>query len=229
VVPRKTKRMALVTAVSASLVMAGAAAFATNDSQACPRGQWTASGGGLHNHDEGHPGNYDQGWWHKCDQHDNNGGGNPGGHPGGNPGGNPGGSSSSDNGDDHGIGVNVTVHVDLPDIDLPDGGFMAHSAYNHVMAAKIQAVTLAGDDVANLMQIVQAAGEDATSVADGTIAQAGVSVSGTSGSGTVNVSSGAVGGATTLGSSLTSSTLNLLNTNMEGGQAIVFGTMVSML
>jgi hypothetical protein len=215
-----TKRAAAVTALSASLMMVGAAAFAHEDEtpQSC---QWPGEGqgkGAPSDHDSGK--GYMKGWPHrKCKNSDHNGGG----HPGGNPSGNNGGGTSDD---DHNIDVNVTVEVDLPNIPLPDPTTAVDSALDHAFSAAHQTVTLAESDVAGVMAIVQAAGDGATSLVNGA-AQAGVSVSGTSASGTVNVSSG-LGGATTLGSNLAGSTLDLVDGNITGAWSIL-GTMSSML
>lgn len=220
---KKTKRIAVLTAVSASLMMGGAAAFAHENEtvQSC---QWPGKGQGKGAPSDNESGQgYSNGWHHrKCKDHDDNCAGNPGGNPGGNP-------SGDTTDEDHNIDVNVTVEVDLPDITAPDAASAIASAKDKALSIAHQTVTLAESDVAGLMAIVESAGEGATSLVDATTAQAGVSVNGTSGSGTVNVSSGAVGGATTLGSGLTTSTLDLLNANVAGAKAIVFGTMVSML
>jgi hypothetical protein len=228
VASKKTMRAAVVTALSASLMMVGATAFAHENEtpQSC---QWPGEGQGK-GAPSGHaPGNgYSNGWHHrKCKNHDDNSGGNPGGNPTGNPGGNPSGNPGGGTNDDDGdIDVNVTVEVDLPDIPLPDPTTAVESALDHASSAVYQTVTLAESDVAGLMAIVQAAGDGATSLVNGD-AQAGASVSGTSASGALDVNTGGAG-ATSLGSDLAGSTLNLVNGNITGGWSIL-GTMSSML
>jgi hypothetical protein len=165
VVARKTKRAALVAALSASLVVGGAAAFAHDVPEGtCPRG----NGKGLgHGHPGGDKGKgLDRGWPHKnCDAQDENGGGNPGG---GTPGADstPGGGGTGDNG---GISVEVDVEVNLPYVSVPDVTAIVGGVVDQAVSTADQTVTLAESEVANLMRI----------------AQAGVSLSG---SGTVNVS-----------------------------------------
>jgi hypothetical protein len=231
VVARKTKRVAAVTALSASMIIGGTAAFAHEEPpNPCPRG----NGKGL---GHGHPGKgkgkgLENGWPNKCKDHGNDGGSTPGGNSGGNTGGSPGGSTggstggnntgAGSNGDGSGISVDVSVDVNLPEVTVPSGGVVI----DPVLSIAEQTVTLAESDVAALMAIVQAAGQDATSLVDGT-AQAGVSLTGTSASGAINVSSG-VGGATTLGTNLLGGTLNLVNANIDG-TGYILGSMSAML
>ncbi|HEV3364998.1 MAG TPA: hypothetical protein VG795_12830 [Acidimicrobiia bacterium] len=227
-VARKTKRVAAVTALSASMIIAGAAAFAHEEPpNPCPRG----NGKGL---GHGHPGKgkgkgLENGWPNKCKNHGNDDGVTPGGNTGGGtPGGGSGGSTGGDNtgggsnGDGSGVSVEVSVDVNLPDVTVPSAGMVV----DPVLSIAEQTVTLAESDVAALMAIVQGAGQDATSLINGT-AQAGVSLTGTSASGSFNVSSGA-GGATTLGTNLLGRTLNLVNANVDGA-GYILGSMSAML
>jgi hypothetical protein len=216
VASKKTKRVAAVTALSASLMIGGAAFAQANETtpQPCP---WPGKGQAQGMPSDHHPG---KGYLHRphkpCKDQDNNGGNNNGGN-------NNGGGTVSD---DHNIAVDVTVEVDLPNVTLPDAATMADGAVDHALSAAHQTVTLAESDVAGVMAIVEAAGDGATSLVNGT-AQAGVSVTGTSASGTLNVSSDAAG-ATTFGSNLAGSTLNLVKGNVMGGGYIV-GSMLAIL
>jgi hypothetical protein len=241
VVSTKTKRAAVVTAVSALLVIGGTAAFGHEDGAKieCPRGKGRGLGHGHPGGDKGK--GLEKGWPHKCDEHENKGGGNKGG---GNKGGggdndggdgndggvvsNDGGVASNDGGtvgNDHDVDVNVTVNVDVPNLPLPD--VSVGDVVDHVRTGVDQTVMLAENDVERLMAIVDAAGSGAASLIDGA-AQGGVSLNGTSGSGTVNVSSGALDGATTLGSGLASTAVALVDENAVGGRAIV-GSMLAIL
>jgi hypothetical protein len=243
VLSRKTKRVAVVTAVSALLTIGGTAALAHEDGEKidCPRG----TGRGLgHGHPGGDKGKgLDKGWPHKCDEHDKNSGGSKkGGDSNGGGVGNDGGDSNNGGAtvsDDHGtdvqgggtisdnsdVDVNVTVEVDLPNLPLPD--VAVGDVVDHARTAVDQTVMLAENDVERLMAIVDAASTDATSLIGGA-AQAGVLINGTSGSGTVNVSSGALAGATTLGSGIAASTVALVDENATGGRAIL-GSMLATL
>ena len=148
---RKTKRVVAVTALSASLVIGGAAAYAQTDGT-CVHGKGKGMGTGAPSDPDGTGKGLGatNGWWHKCappgnpggddhgnpggDDHGNPGGdhGNPGGDDHGNPGGNPGGDHGNPGDDDQGTsgtgdqtGVNVGVTVQ---VDLPDAGSLAHDA-----------------------------------------------------------------------------------------------------
>ena len=165
-VSRKTKRIAAVTALSASLMIAGTALAQADDEVKCPRGNGRGLGIGAPGKGKGQ--GQENGWPHRCKDRDDNGGGeNGGGNPGGgNPGGgNPGGGNPGGDGgggsttaeDGSLIEVSVDVNVALPD---PVGTVMpvAESTRELVQSIVEQTLGVVGDTASQVRPDVAVGG-----------------------------------------------------------------------
>lgn len=242
---RKTKRVAAVMTLSASLIVGGAAfAFAHDVEVECPRGNGHGQGVGHHGNGKGK--GQENGWPHKCEKHGNQDGEAPGG---GNQ--NPAGDDGDEvtNTDTGGesqplVDVNVEVDVTLPDLpDVPNalpaakhlagnligrGRGVVVPVVNDAQAAAGMALDVAGqgrdlaeDDVSRTVGIVMSTVDGVAGLADGSTAGGSVTLSDGTVDGSFGFGTDAPAGALTLGTELLGSTVGLAGGTTTGSAAIL--------
>jgi len=243
VASRKTKRVAMVTALSASLVIGGAAAFAMPNGQAClhdkGRGHGIGAPGGgegngadssrLHacqdhgqpGDDHGHDGSDDHG--QSGDDHGHDGSDNHGHDNSGDQGGSDSGGTTGA-GDQNVVDVQASVEVSLPEVNVPDPGVVAHDAAQTALGIL---TPVAGSVVG---QTVQAAGEATDLAHDDVAGIAGLLATAADGATALQpaavdagagVSGGSAGGTVTLTGSTDG--ITSLATQLVGGAMTVAG------
>ncbi len=186
-ISRKTKRIAAVTALSASLLIAGTALAQADDEVKCPRGNGRGLGIGAPGKGKGQ--GQENGWPHRCKDRADNGGSENGGGGNGGGGNGDGGGGSTTAEDGSLIEVSVDVNVDLSD---PVGTVMpvAESTRELVRSIAEETLGVIGDaathvrnDVANTLEITELVGGGVTGTAVGGVTVAGTSVGGSVGLG----------------------------------------------
>jgi hypothetical protein len=216
----KTKWIAAVAALSASLLAGGvAAAQADADAPACVHGKGKGMGIGApsRNH-KGH--GAENGWPHGCkDKDDNPGGGSD----------NPGVGSENPGGEVGGSDNNGTVTVDADaDVNLPDAGDLAEGVLGALTPAAVTAVgqtlettELVKNDLSAIVGLLDSATTGATTLDAGSV-DAGVNVARDGAAATINVI-GAMSGVTSLAGQLAESTFGIVGGSTTGVTGLIAG------
>lgn len=247
----KTKRVAVVTALSASLVIGGAAAFAASDGPACVHGKGKGLGTGAPGNGKGQ--GAENGWPHGCQDHgrsdddhgqsdDDHGHGNSGDQGGSGtttpppgdttpPPPDGGGTQSGGDGGTTGntqnvVDVQASVQVDLPEVNLPDPVAVAQDA-GQTMIGILQpaAESVVGQAVETAGQAQDLARSDVAGIAGllGTATDGATSLNPAALDAAVNASGGSTSGAVSLTGS-TDGITSLAGTLLGQTMNIVGGT-----